>query len=173
MVGLSYLDATTGELCATELPLTAVIDELVRVAPRECSRRRPARRDRRGPVMPLGPIAQLRARYRAAWNAAEVPDTRAARRELGAILPDDVVRDGDHHGDHDGDHDSEASALAIRGGGGRGGVCPRDAADRRAADRAASAISARRRVVLDEAAIANLELTETLIGKRKQGSRSM
>src|SRR5215831_12339023 len=34
-VGLAYLDATTGELCATELPLTAVVDELVRVAPRE------------------------------------------------------------------------------------------------------------------------------------------
>src|SRR3954449_5274463 len=28
-VGLAYLDATTGELCATELPATAVLDELV------------------------------------------------------------------------------------------------------------------------------------------------
>src|SRR3954468_18085891 len=34
-VGLAYLDATTGELCATELAPSAVIDELVRVAPRE------------------------------------------------------------------------------------------------------------------------------------------
>src|SRR5262245_27874132 len=34
-VGLAYLDATTGELRATELPAGAVLDELVRVAPRE------------------------------------------------------------------------------------------------------------------------------------------
>src|SRR5207237_9733487 len=35
VVGLAYLDATTGELCATELPIAGVLDELVRVAPRE------------------------------------------------------------------------------------------------------------------------------------------
>src|SRR5438132_6663427 len=34
-VGLAYLDATTGELCATELAAGALCDELVRVAPRE------------------------------------------------------------------------------------------------------------------------------------------
>src|SRR6185436_5879878 len=32
-IGLAYLDATTGELCAAELPSTAILDELVRVAP--------------------------------------------------------------------------------------------------------------------------------------------
>src|SRR5262245_37577959 len=35
LVGLAYLDATTGDLFATELPLAAVLDELIRVAPRE------------------------------------------------------------------------------------------------------------------------------------------
>src|SRR5512140_1235038 len=33
--GLAYLDATTGELCATVIPPAALVDELVRVAPRE------------------------------------------------------------------------------------------------------------------------------------------
>src|SRR4051794_14189142 len=75
MVGLAYLDATTGELCATELPLTAVIDELVRVAPREVlAAAVQLAETESGPVTPVGPVAQLRTRYRAAWNAAEVPD---------------------------------------------------------------------------------------------------
>jgi len=103
-----------------------------------------------------GVLAELRARYRVPWNTAEVPDEAGARRELGAIL----VEDG-------------------------------SAADRPLAIRAAAAAVAYARatqpigalpvvrlqiyrpddtVVLDEAAIANLELTETLIGKRKQGS---
>src|SRR6187549_650878 len=33
--GLAYLDATTGELAATELPFATVADELVRIGPRE------------------------------------------------------------------------------------------------------------------------------------------
>ncbi len=149
--GLAYLDATTGELCATELPGTAVIDELVRVAPREvlAAAAELADADR-------GPVAAIRARYRVPWNAAEIPDDAGARRELGAIIPRDDA-----------------------------------AGDRPLAVRAAAAVVAYARatqptgtlpvvrlqlyepsdtVVLDEAAIANLELTETLIGKRRQGS---
>jgi DNA mismatch repair protein MutS len=145
--GLAYLDATTGELCATELPLTAVLDELVRVAPREVLAASALLGD-------TGPLAAIRARYRVPWNAAAIPDDAGARSELGALAP-------------------------------------RDAADRPLAVRAAAAAIAYARatqptgalpvvrlqlyqpsdsVVLDEAAIANLELTETLIGKRKQGS---
>ncbi|HEU4734127.1 MAG TPA: DNA mismatch repair protein MutS, partial [Kofleriaceae bacterium] len=101
-----------------------------------------------------GPLAAFHARYRVPWNAAEVPDEVQAREELGPIAP-------------------------------------AEAADRPLALRAAAAVVAYARatqptgslpvvrlqlyepsdaVVLDEAAIANLELTETLIGKRKQGS---
>jgi DNA mismatch repair protein MutS len=147
LIGLAYLDATTGELCATELPLSAVADELVRVAPREVLAAASYLTD-------TGPLAAVRARYRMPWNASEIPDEAAARDELGAIAPG-------------------------------------DAADRPLALRAAAAVVGYARatqptgalpvvrlqlyessdaVVLDEAAIANLELTETLIGKRKQGS---
>jgi DNA mismatch repair protein MutS len=147
LVGLAYLDATTGELCATELPITAVLDELVRVAPREVL----AAATELAEVGSLGPI---RARYRVPWNAAKIPGDANAEEELGPILP-------------------------------------RERGDRPLAIRAAAAVVAYARatqptgalpvvrlqlyqphdtVVLDEAAIANLELTETLIGKRKQGS---
>src|SRR5215470_13521582 len=90
--GLAYLDATTGELCATELPLTAVVDELVRVAPREVLAAPGLLADPE-----RGPLAPIRARYRVAWNAAEIPDADAARRELGAIAPPEAgeADDGD------------------------------------------------------------------------------
>ena len=149
LVGLAYLDATTGELCATELPLTAVVDELVRVAPREVLAAAAQLADPE-----RGPLAPVRARYRAAWNAADIPDEAEARRELGAIL---LEGEGD-------------LPLAVRA-----------AAAAVAYARATQPIGAlpvvrlqlyqpADAVVLDEAAIANLELTETLIGKRKQGS---
>jgi len=152
MVGLAYLDATTGELCATELPIAAAIDELVRVAPREVL----AAAAQIAEANDQSPIASIRARYRMPWNSAEIPDEAGARQELGPILPSD------------------------------GG-----ANDRPLAVRAAATVVAYARatqptgalpvvrlqlyepgdaVVLDEAAIANLELTETLIGRRKQGS---
>src|SRR5262249_14865786 len=35
LVGLAYLDATTGDLFATEVAMSAVLDELIRVSPRE------------------------------------------------------------------------------------------------------------------------------------------
>ncbi|MBA3821896.1 MAG: DNA mismatch repair protein MutS, partial [Deltaproteobacteria bacterium] len=68
--GLAYLDVTTGELAATELPLVAVIDELVRIGPREivCAA------DQLGETARL---ALVRTAYatsrRAPWNAAPVP----------------------------------------------------------------------------------------------------
>jgi DNA mismatch repair protein MutS len=145
--GLAYLDATTGELCATELPLTAVLDELVRVAPREVLAASALLGD-------SGPLAPIRARYRVPWNAAAIPDDAGARDALGAIAP---------HGAGDRPLAVRAAAAAI--------------AYARATQPTGTLPVVRLQlyepsdsVVLDEAAIANLELTETLIGKRKQGS---
>src|SRR6478736_4734784 len=75
-VGLAYLDATTGELFATELQVSSVLDELVRVAPREVLAE---------PAQLTGMLAPIQRRYQAAWNAASVPASDAARAELGAL----------------------------------------------------------------------------------------
>ena len=184
MVGLAYLDATTGELCATELPLTAVLDELVRVAPREVLAAPGHLAD-----LDRGPLAAIRARYRAAWNAAEIPDDAAARAELGPVLPSSGPGGRPSGGPNGAPSSAPSGAI---------GQAPRAAPAGGAgaeawslAVRAAAAVVAYARatqptgalpivrlqlyepgdaVVLDEAAIANLELTETLIGRRKQGS---
>jgi DNA mismatch repair protein MutS len=153
-IGLAYLDATTGELCATELPAGAVLDELVRVAPREVLAAPGQLAD---PARPSsGPLAAIRARYRVAWNAAEVPDDAGARDELGAVLPREEP--------------PRPMALAIR-------AAATVVAYARATQPTGALPVVRLQlydagdaVVLDEAAIANLELTETLIGRRKQGS---
>jgi DNA mismatch repair protein MutS len=153
-VGLAYLDATTGELCATELPIAAVLDELVRVAPREVLAAPGLLADPE-----RGPLAAIRARYRVAWNAAEIPDDAAARHELGAILPPGAAAGDDGTG-----------ALAVR-------AAAAVVAYARATQPTGALPVVRLQlyrpsdaVVLDEAAIANLELIETLIGRRKQGS---
>ncbi|MCX5742976.1 MAG: hypothetical protein NT062_10820, partial [Proteobacteria bacterium] len=77
--GLAYLDATTGELSATELPLATIADEIMRIAPREIvtdELDRPA-------------IAGLRTRMalslRAAWNHANVPSIADAKTELAGL----------------------------------------------------------------------------------------
>ncbi len=150
-VGLAYLDATTGELCATELPLAAVHDELVRVAPREILAEDPTK----------APLAQLRARLatavRAPWNIApEIADGRAELR--GLALTASYARP------------AEAGPLAVRA------AAMALAYARATQPTGALPISTLRlyepadAVVLDEAAIANLELTETLIGKHAEGS---
>src|SRR5207244_2886367 len=72
-VGLAYLDATTGEACATELPAAVLLDELVRVAPREVLAAEPDK---------------WRGKYQATWNAARVPDAAGARAELGTLAVD-------------------------------------------------------------------------------------
>ncbi len=155
--GLAYLDATTGELAATELALTAVADELVRIAPREivCAA------DQLVEGARLAIVRQVyAASRRAPWNAAPIPDEADARRELGALV------------------DSARKPVAVEG-------------DSKLAIRAAAAVVAYARatqptgtlpigrlhlyeqgdsVVLDEAAVANLELVETLIGRHTQGS---
>jgi len=152
-VGLAYLDATTGELCATELAVNAVVDELVRVAPREVLAQASHLND-------TGPLAAIRTRYRAPWNAATVPSDAGAKAELGPIAA----------GQGDGDGSSSAHALALR-------AAATVVAYARATQPTGALPIVRLQyyepsdaVVLDEAAIANLELTETLIGKRKDGS---
>ncbi len=142
--GLAYLDATTGELFATELPLAAIADELVRVAPREVL----------GAAKELeGVLAAVRARYRVAWNPAVVPSDADAVTELRAIA---VATD--------------VEPLALR-------AAATVVAYARATQPTGALPIARLvayhpgdAVVLDEAAIANLELVETLIGRQRTGS---
>ncbi len=150
--GLAYLDVTTGELAATELALTAVADELVRIAPREivCAA------DQLADGARLASVRQVYATSRRApWNAAPIPDEADARRELGAL-----VTQGDP-GD---------SKLAIR-------AAAAVVAYARATQPTGTLPIARLHlyeqgdsVVLDEAAVANLELVETLIGRHTRGS---
>jgi DNA mismatch repair protein MutS len=150
-VGLAYLDATTGELYATELQASAALDELVRVGPREVLAETALL------AKDTGIVAQLRVRYRVPWNAAAVPGIEAATKDVAAI----------------------------------GGAAVPGLDDRPLAVRAAASVLAYARatqptgtlpitqvkayepgdaVVLDETAIANLELVETLIGRRREGS---
>ncbi|HEY0481544.1 MAG TPA: DNA mismatch repair protein MutS [Kofleriaceae bacterium] len=160
LAGLAYLDATTGELCATELPITAVVDELVRVGPREVLAAAAHLADPE-----RGPLTAIRARYRVPWNTAEVPDDAGARLELGAILPRPATGAGGANGANGDDHPLAVRAAATVVAYARAtqptGALPVVRLQLYQPDDA---------VVLDEAAIANLELIETLIGKRKQGS---
>jgi DNA mismatch repair protein MutS len=149
-VGLAYLDATTGELCATELAINAVLDELVRVAPREVL-------VAAAHLNEPGPLAAIRVRYRAAWNPAVVPSDAGARAELGPIA---AAADGVPSGPSLALR-AAATAVAYARATQPTGVLPIVRVQLYQPDDA---------VVLDEAAIANLELTETLIGKRTQGS---
>ncbi len=144
-VGLAYLDATTGELCATELQVSSVLDELVRVGPREVLAEA---------AQLEGMLAPVRARYRVPWNPVSVPAVDAAERELGALR----VGEWDER------------PLAVRAAGAvlayaratqPGGTLP---VTRLVGYEPGDA------VVLDETAIANLELTETLIGRKKEGA---
>ncbi len=148
-VGLGYLDVTTGEFRATELPtVAAAADELARVGPREVLAEAAALADD-------GAAAGLR-RYRATWTPVVLPDRAAAVAALSAALAD--VPDG------------AASPLAVR-------AAAAVLAYARATQPAGALPVARlalydpaATVVLDEAAIANLELTQTLIGGRRDGS---
>jgi len=147
-VGLAYLDATTGELYATELAISALFDELVRVAPREVLA------DAAVLAKEQGALALVRQRYRSAWNPAPVPATDAAARELKELAVEGF----------------DERPLALRA-----------AATVVAYAKATQPIGTlpitklvgydpNDAVVLDETAIANLELVETIIGKRAQGT---
>jgi DNA mismatch repair protein MutS len=180
--GLAYLDATTGELRATHVAAGELIDELTRVAPREILVEATW-------ITGEGVLAGIKARYRCAWNvvsvateadarlaiqplaianaatlaaaagateptsrkrsrAAESPTPLAPEPLSPAPLAPEVVR-------------AAATVLSYARATQPGGVLP---VTRLISYEAGDA------VVLDEAAIANLELVETLIGRRTQGS---
>ncbi len=146
--GLAYLDVTTGEFRATALPSSsAAADELARVGPREVIATAQA--------LASDELAPLR-RIRTVWTAAEVPDTAGAAALLGQALAE--VPDAAAHGLA---LRAAAAVLAYARATQPAGALP---VSRLALYDPAAA------VVLDEAAIANLELVETLIGGRRQGS---
>jgi DNA mismatch repair protein MutS len=146
MVGLAYLDATTGELYATELPASTVIDELIRVGPREILAEQSLL------AKDHGLVAQLRTRYRVPWNAAPIPTVDAAKTELGKLQV------------------TELEPLALRAA---GAVLAYARATQPTGTLPITEVKAydpQDAVVLDETAIANLELCETLIGRKREGS---
>ncbi len=182
--GLAYLDVTTGELYATELAHSAIVDELVRVAPNEVLG------DPALLAKEQGALTALRSRYRVPWNPAPVPTEDDARRELRemgllAALGAKTAKTVQSAQTGRTGKTAEVGLAASTG----------DAAtsldDMPLALRAAATVIAYARatqpigslpitclvgyepgdaVVLDETAIANLEITETLIGRRTQGS---
>ncbi len=146
--GLAYLDVTTGEFRATELPSTAaVVDELARVAPREIIAS--------AAVLAGEQVTPLR-RLRTVWTAADVPDLAGAGELLERALAERLDPAA-----HPRAVCAAAAVLAYARATQPAGALP---VSRLALYDPAAA------VVLDEAAIANLELTETLIGARRQGS---
>ncbi len=184
MVGLAYLDVTTGELAATELPLVAVIDELVRIAPREivCAAELLVERSRLAPV---------RSRIKCPWNAGPVPDEDAAQDMLGALWHNVLDEASSQPGAPSEERDRRSKREKSEDRRVHDPLASIDLKDRPLAARAAAGVVGYARstqpsgslpisqlrlyrpgesVVLDEAAIANLELVETLIGKRKDGS---
>ncbi|HEX4451074.1 MAG TPA: DNA mismatch repair protein MutS [Kofleriaceae bacterium] len=146
-VGLAYLDATTGELRATELAPAELEGELVRVAPREVLADAKQLADG-------GALAALRARYKVAWHATAIPATvDAAVTELAKLSGVD-----------------REAALAVRAAAAVVSYARATQPTGALPIRALAMYRPGDAVVLDEAAIANLELVETLIGRRAQGS---
>jgi DNA mismatch repair protein MutS len=195
--GLAYLDATTGELRATSLALGELIDELVRVAPREILVETKQ-------LAEGSALAPIRKRYRTAWNAAPVPALVDAKHVLSGLMGEGVgvgvsVGVGDSGSASGSDHGARRASRSSPRAADLGSPTPTltptpthsapEIAD--AAIRAAATVLSYARatqpggticvtrlitydasdaVVLDEAAIANLELVETLIGKKTEGS---
>jgi len=154
IVGVAHLDATTGELAATVLAASTLIDELMRIAPREVI----VAPELLGDSVRAQQLATVRARSRVPWNPAPIPDEPGARKELGSLV---VVEPGVAFANRE---------LAIRAAAAVVGYA-------RSTQPTGVLPIARLQlyqpgdsVVLDEAAIANLELVETLIGRHKQGS---
>jgi DNA mismatch repair protein MutS len=142
---LAYLDASTGEFRATELADRAALDdELARVAPRELLVQAPDDAE----------LAPLRKRLAAAFTAVPLAALEPARELLAAAgldarAPSPLAAR------------AAATVLAYAQATQPAGKLPiRTLELYRAGDA----------VVLDETAIANLELVETLMGRDKRGS---
>ncbi len=146
--GVAFLDVSTGEFRATGIgSLDDVAAELSRAEPREVVV------DERADAL----RAELLSRYRAVYTPAPGHDAQAARAELGASLGE--VPDASELGDAMARAAAAAVSYARRTQ--PAGALP------------LSRLQVYRRedaVVLDEAAIANLEICRTLIGGKKQGS---
>ena len=152
--GLAYLDVSTGEFRCTQLAsLEDLVGELARVEPREVLVASDLVADR-------GPLASVPKRYRGAvYNRARAFSLTEACDLLDAELPDDVAKLG-----------LSQVPLAARAAAEvlqyardtqPGGVLPLTRLQVYEPSQA---------VVLDEAAVANLELCRTLIGSNKAGS---
>ncbi|MBK7198706.1 MAG: DNA mismatch repair protein MutS [Myxococcales bacterium] len=151
--GLAYLDVTTGEFRATELATaTATVDELARVGPREVI----VAADELAPGGMAAPGAPLR-RYAAVWGAAPVPALADATAALGAALAEALAELAAQPALVQ----AAATVLAYARATQPGGTLP---IARLACYQPGATM------VLDEAAIANLELCQTLVGARRQGS---
>ena len=108
-----------------------------------------------GDLKETAPLAVIRARHKtmgAAWNPAAIPALADARRELGAIGGDDERSLATR---------AAAAVVAYARATQPAGTVPIGTL---ALYRPGDA------VVLDEAAIANLEIIETLVGRNKHGS---
>jgi DNA mismatch repair protein MutS len=144
--GLAYLDVSTGEFRATEIDsLDGLVAELGRIGAREVLATAEDLSER-------GRLAPLRRRHRAAvYTPCAALSASEVEQVLGALVPSSTsaaVR-------------AAAGVLAYARATQPGGVVPvRELCLYRPGDA----------VVLDEAAVANLELTETLIGARRDGS---
>jgi DNA mismatch repair protein MutS len=149
MFALAYLDVSTGEFRATEVALVDLLDELTRVSPREilCA----AKHRAVGGVFASLPSSPASAGY--AWSNYEVEAADSLR-----LLDDSLVELPTAH--HALLH-AAGTVLAYARHTQPAGVLP---VARLAVYRSQDAI------VLDEAAITNLELVETMVGRKKQGS---
>lgn len=151
--GLAYLDVTTGEFRATELATAAAtVDELARVGPREVI----VAADELAPGGVAAPGAPLR-RYAAVWGAAPVPTLADATAALGAALAESLA----DLAAQPALVQAAAAVLTYARATQPGGTLP---IARLACYQPGATM------VLDEAAIANLELCQTLVGARRQGS---
>ncbi len=164
--GLAYLDATTGELRATALDAEGLADELLRVAPRELV----ATAADLGPDSSLGAVLR---RLAVPTSAVAVPSVSQAMAQLGELIGGPVATPGAARRSRKPARDGEgwkppepallaaATVLTYARATQPAGVLP---VTRLELYQVSDALG------LDEAAVAHLELVETMIGKRRQGS---
>ncbi len=152
--GLAYLDVTTGEFRATTLPsIEALANELSRVGPSELLAAA-------GDLQPEGSLGPMQARHQRVVCTPIVPLTlKAAETLLTSALAGDL----DQLGLREAPLAVRAAAdvLAYARATQPAGVLPVNRLQRYEPGQA---------MMLDEVAIANLELCETLIGGRREGS---
>ncbi len=145
--GVAYLDVTTGEFRATQVPdVAAATDELARIGGREIL---VAAAD----VAPRLPLALARRRSTVPWTVVAAVDAQGATARLASIpLPADMPEAARR---------AAAMVLGYAQATQPVGVVPvRELAVYQPGDA----------VLLDESAITNLELVETIIGRHRRGS---